>query len=118
MPPTRIGCRRLRLLVPVLGCVIVVRLGTTWPARPTSGALALVALRFDAILGAMTTIGIAGTRALLANIWLRGRTPTADCVITIARFAYCGTASKRHLSATRRIWLQGLPNDNPSNVVL
>src|SRR6476646_1402437 len=81
MPPTRIGCRRLRLLVPVLGCVIVVRLGTTWPARPTSGALALVALRFDAILGAMTTIGTAGTEALLANIWLRGRTPTADYVI-------------------------------------
>jgi hypothetical protein len=41
----------------------------------------------------MTTIGIAGTGAPLANIWLRGRTPTADYVITIARFAYCGTAT-------------------------
>src|SRR6476619_2295963 len=92
MPPTRIGCRRLRLLVPVPGCVIVVRLGTTWPARPTSGALALVALRFDAILGAMTTIGIAGTGALLTNIWLRGRTPTADYIITIA-VCYCCTAT-------------------------
>ena len=42
------------------GCVIAVPLGTTWAARLTNGALALVALLFDAILGAMTIIGIAG----------------------------------------------------------
>jgi hypothetical protein len=44
----------------VWGCVIAVPLGTTWAARLTNGALALVALLFDAILGAMTIIGIAG----------------------------------------------------------
>ena len=54
------GYQRPRLLVPARGCVIAVRLGTTWAARLTNGALALVALLFDAILGAMTIIGIAG----------------------------------------------------------
>ena len=54
------GYQRPRLLVPVRGCVIAVPLGTTWAARLTNGALALVALLFDAILGAMTIIGIAG----------------------------------------------------------